>query len=267
MRVVGIIPARFEATRFPGKPLAKILDKPMIQWVYEGAKNSKSLEQLIVATDSQLIYNQVKEFGGEVVLTLPQHQSGTSRVAEVAAQLEAEIVVNIQGDEPLICPEAIDEAVKPLITDPTICMGTLKQRITDESELSNPNVVKVVTDKDGFALYFSRSPIPYNNPLLEVDKGCVNPLMEESSGWVNPLLGGGRGWVYKHIGLYVYRQDFLLKLVQLPPTPLEQAEKLEQLRVLENGYKIKVIETNYPFIGVDTKEDLERVCRILVGKR
>ncbi len=235
MKVVGIIPARFESTRFPGKPLAEILDKPMIQWVYEQAKKSKNLEALIIATDSQLIYNKVKEFGGQVVLTSPEHQSGTSRVAEAAAQLEAEIVVNIQGDEPLICPASIDEAVKPLITNSTICMATLKQRITEESEFSNPNVVKVVTDKDNFALYFSRSLIP-SDPT---------------------------SFIYKHIGLYVYRHDFLLKLVQLPPTPLEQAEKLEQLRVLENGYKIKVIESNYPSIGVDTKEDLERVRRVI----
>ncbi len=239
MKVVGIIPARFDATRFPGKPLAKILNKPMIQWVYERAKKSNSLETLIVATDSQQIYNQVKDFGGEVVLTSKEHQSGTSRIAEVAAQLDVEIVVNIQGDEPLISHQAIDAAVKPLITDPTIYMATLKQKITEESELSNPNVVKVVTDKDDFALYFSRSLIPFVRPPYTF-------------------------YIYKHIGIYVYRKDFLLKLIQLPPTKLEQAEKLEQLRVLENGYKIKVIKTCYPSIGVDTKEDLEKVSKILM---
>lgn len=240
MNVVGVIPARFESTRFPGKPLAKILNKPMIQWVYERAKKSKTLDRLIVATDSQLIYNQVKDFGGEVVLTSKEHPSGTSRVAEVVDQLDVEIVVNIQGDEPLISHFAIDEAVKPLITDPTIYMATLKQKITQESELSNPNVVKVVTDKDDFALYFSRSLIPFVSPPYTF-------------------------YIYKHIGVYVYRREFLLKLVKLPPTKLEQIEKLEQLRVLENGYKIKVIKTDYSSIGVDTKEDLEKVSKILGG--
>lgn len=239
MKVVGIIPARFESTRFPGKPLAKILNKPMIQWVYERAKKSNSLENLIVATDSQQIYNQVKDFGGEVVLTSKEHQSGTSRVAEVAAQLDVEIVVNIQGDEPLISNKAIDAVVKPLITDITIYMSTLKQKIIDESELSNPNVVKVVTDKNDFALYFSRSLIPFVSPPYT-------------------------SYIYKHIGLYVYRKDFLLKLVELPHSNLEQVEKLEQLRVLENGYKIKVIKTCYSSIGVDTEEDLEKVSKILM---
>lgn len=238
MKVVGIIPARFESTRFPGKPLAKILNKPMIQWVYEGAKKANSLEAIIVATDSQQIYNQVKDFGGKVALTSKQHTTGTSRVAEVARQMDVEIVVNIQGDEPLISPYAIDTAVNPLLADSTIYMSTLKHKITDENELSNPNVVKVVTDKDGFALYFSRALIPF----------IPQPYTS---------------YVYKHIGLYVYRKDFLLKLVQLPPTTLEQAEKLEQLRVLENGYKIKVVKTNYTSIGVDTQEDLEKVSKIL----
>lgn len=239
MKVVGIIPARFESTRFPGKPLAKILNKPMIQWVYERVKKSNSLESLIVATDSQQIYNQVKNFGGEVVLTSKDHQSGTSRVAEVVAQLDVEIVVNIQGDEPLISHKAIDAAVKHLITDPTIYMSTLKQKITEESELSNPNVVKVVTNKDDFALYFSRSLIPFIRPPYT-------------------------SYIYKHIGLYVYRKDFLLKLVELPLGNLEQVEKLEQLRVLENGYKIKVIKTCYSSIGVDTEEDLKKVSKILM---
>lgn len=238
-KVVGIIPARFEATRFPGKPLAKILGKPMIQWVYERAKKSKSLEDLIVATDSQQIYNQVKSFAGNVVLTSIKHQSGTSRVAEVARQLvDVEIIVNIQGDEPLISSQAIEEAIKPLLIDPDIYMATLKQKITDENELSNPNIVKVVTDKNDFALYFSRALIPFINPPYT-------------------------SYIYKHIGVYVYRKDFLLKLVQLPPTTLEQVEKLEQLRVLENGYRIKVIKTDYASIGVDTEDDLEKVSKIL----
>lgn len=238
MKVVGIIPTRFEATRFPGKPLAKILGKPMIQWVYERAKKYRRLEALIVATDSQQIYHQVKSFGGDVVLTSTTHQSGTSRVAEVARQLDVEIIVNIQGDEPLISPQAIEEVTEPLLTDPDIYMATLKQKIIDENELSNPNIVKVVTDKNDFALYFSRALIPFISPL-------------------------STSYIYKHIGLYVYRKDFLLKLVQLPPTPLEQVEKLEQLRVLEHGYKIKTIKTDYASIGVDTEEDLEKVSKIL----
>jgi len=238
MEVVGIIPARFEATRFPGKPLAKILGKPMIQWVYERAKKSKNLEAVIVATDSQQIYQQVKSFGGEVVLTSNKHQSGTSRVAEVAAQLDVEIIVNIQGDEPLISAQAIDDAIKPFLTNPDIYMATLKHKIIDKNDLANPNIVKVVTDKNDFALYFSRALIPFITPPYT-------------------------SYIYKHIGLYVYRKEFLLKLVQLPPTRLEQVEKLEQLRVLENGYKIKVIKTDYSSIGVDTEADLEKVTKIL----
>lgn len=228
-KIVALIPARYSSSRFPGKPLAEIRGKPMIQRVYERACLAKSLAKVIVATDDQRIYQAVTGFGGRVVMTSPKHQSGTERLAEATKDLDADIVVNIQGDEPLIQPEMIEEAISPLLNEPQIVMSTLKQPITDSSELNSPDVVKVVTDKHDFALYFSRCPIPHNS-------SC-----------------------FKHIGLYVYRKNFLMRLVSLEPTPLEMAERLEQLRALENGYKIKVVQTEYLSIAVDRPEDLEKV--------
>ncbi len=246
MDVIAIIPARYASTRLEGKALLDIAGKPMIQWVYERTKRASLVEDVVVATDDKRIFEAVEYFGGKALMTSPSHRSGADRLAEAASKIDADIVVNVQGDEPLIEPEMIDGAIRPLMADSTLLMSTLNTRITDEDELKDPNVVKVVKDKNNFALYFSRLPIPY---------------VRDSEQW-SVVSGQKKDIHYKHIGLYVYRKDFLLKYANMKPTPLEEAEKLEQLRVLENGYRIKVIETQYNSIGVDTKEDLERVREI-----
>lgn len=237
MKVIGIIPVRFKSKRFPGKPLADISGKPMVQHVYERAKKSKILDDLIIATDDKRIFEKCKEFKAKVVLT-GEHPTGTDRIAEVVKKFKnAEIVVNIQGDEPVIDPEIIDNAVEPLIKDKKILVSTLVHKIEDENELENPNIVKVVLNKDNFALYFSRSVIPYYKNIKKI--------------------------FYKHIGLYVYRKDFLLKFVKMPQSILEKAEELEQLRILENGYKIKAVLTNYSSIPVDVPKDIKKVEKFL----
>lgn len=210
----------------------------MLQRVYERASLARYLTATIIATDDQRICEAARGFGARVVMTRADHVSGTDRVAEAASAENAELVVNIQGDEPLIDPAAIDAAILPLAHDPEIVMGTLKKAIQDPREITDPNVVKVVTDRNGDAIYFSRCPIPYQRDQA------------------------GSGTHFKHIGLYVYRRDFLLGYPALPVGPLEQAERLEQLRALENGYRIRVVETEYESLGVDTPEDLERVCRL-----
>lgn len=245
MRITAIIPARFASTRFPGKPLVKIAGKTMIERVYERVGSSATINRVIVATDDQRIYQAVTAFGGEAWMTREDHASGTDRLAEVAGQLEADLVVNVQGDEPLIAPAMIDAAVAPLRDDPSIPMGTLKSAISDWQEFRDPNVVKVVTDHAGYALYFSRSPIPF-------------PRDEWSTAASMAHLGA-----FKHIGLYVYRRDFLLRFASMPQSPLEQLEKLEQLRALEQGYRIRVVETDQTCIGVDAPEDVRRVETLL----
>lgn len=248
MRITAIIPARFASTRFPGKPLVKIAGKTMIERVYERVGNSATIDRVIVATDDQRIFQAVSAFGGEAWMTREDHASGTDRLAEVAGQLEADLVVNVQGDEPLIAPAMIDAAVAPLRDDPSIPMGTLKSAISDWQEFRDPNVVKVVTDHAGYALYFSRSPIPF-------------PRDEWST--TGPIAHLG---VFKHIGLYVYRRDFLLDFAAMPQSRLEKLEKLEQLRALEQGYRIRVVETDQTCIGVDTPEDVLRVETLLKCK-
>ena len=220
----------------------------MILRVYERAGKAKLVKDVIVATDDKRIFDAVKGFKGKVIMTSASHKSGTDRLAEVAANLKCDIVINVQGDEPLIEPKMIDDALSPMMADANLEMATLKTKIIDEAELNNPNIVKVVTDKNDFALYFSRYPIPF------MRGGSPNSELQTPN------------FHYKHIGLYVYRKDFLLKFAQMKPTPLEEAEKLEQLRILENGYKIKVVETKYNSIGVDTIEDLEKVRRIASSK-
>lgn len=244
MRAIGVIPARYGSTRFPGKPLADILGKPMIQYVWEKASQTKTLEKVIIATDDKRILKKAKEFGAEGVLTSPLLSSGTERVAEAVKDLDVDIVANIQGDEPLIKSQAIDEAIKPLIDDPKILISTLACKIIREEDIDNSNIVKVVFDKDNFALYFSRSPIPHS------ELRTPNPELR----------------IYKHLGLYVYRKSFLLQLAEMEPTPLEKIERLEQLRVLENDYRIKVVETEYDSLGVDTPEDLERAKAVISEK-
>jgi len=235
-RILGIIPARFASSRFPGKALASLAGKPMVQHVYERASYSRYIRRVLVATDDERIAAAVRNFGGEVRMTSPEHASGTDRLAEVASAEQAELYVNIQGDEPLIDPEAVDAAILAVYGDESVAMGTLMKRIADPADVTNPNVVKVVTALTGDALYFTRSPIPY---------------FRESS--------GDPGAYFKHIGLYVYRRDFLLHYPDLSVGPLEHAERLEQLRALENGYRIRVVETEYESLGVDTPDDLDRV--------
>jgi 3-deoxy-manno-octulosonate cytidylyltransferase (CMP-KDO synthetase) len=252
MNVTAIIPARYASTRFPGKPLVDIAGKPMVQHVYERASEATLVGDVVIATDDERIATVVKGFGGKVVMTSPDHETGTDRLAEVAAKLDAEIIVNVQGDEPLIDPAMIDAAVAPLLKDRSVSMSTLKSRIVTRHDFFNPNVVKVVTDSRGFALYFSRSPLPH---FRDVGDGVTDRLLAEHL------------HAYKHVGLYVYRREFLLAYNRLQQTPLEQAEKLEQLRVLEHGFRIQVVETAFESIGVDTPEDLEKVLKRLNNTR
>ena len=248
--IIAIIPARYGSTRFPGKSLALISGKPMIQWVYERTKKSRLVNRVIVATDDDRIAKAVAAFNGEAMMTSPTHPTGTDRIAEVAKGLDCSYVVNVQGDEPLIQPDMIDEAVAPLLDDPSIPMGTLCKKIEDREEAFDPNVVKVVFDEKGFALYFSRAPIPWDRDLW----AGKNQEPE-----VRSQMPGTESHMYKHIGLYVYRRDFLLSYSKMPPTPLEEIEKLEQLRALERGYKIKVVVTEHESFGVDIPGDLGKI--------
>jgi 3-deoxy-manno-octulosonate cytidylyltransferase (CMP-KDO synthetase) len=245
MKITAVIPARYASTRFAGKPLADILGKPMIQWVYERTVRASLVSETIVATDDERIAAVVRRFGGRVEMTSADHETGTDRLAEVASRLDAELIVNVQGDEPLIEPAMIDGAIAPLVADSTIPMGTLMARITSRDDLENPNIVKVVTDGAGCALYFSRSPIPH--------------LRDEGGMPDEAALVAGHYPFFRHIGLYVFRRDFLLNFARLAQTPLEKMEKLEQLRALEHGFRIRVEETRHDSIGVDTPADLQRV--------
>jgi 3-deoxy-manno-octulosonate cytidylyltransferase (CMP-KDO synthetase) len=252
-KIVAIIPARYGSTRFPGKALALIGGKPMIQWVYERARQSRMISRVVVATDDERIRKTVGDFGGEAVMTSAKHETGTDRVAEAARDLECGLIVNVQGDEPLIHPEMIDQAIAPLAADPVIPMGTLCRRIEDPREAADPNVVKVVSDRHGFALYFSRAPIPWDR---------------DHWAWMNPPGGLAlHGPVYKHIGLYVYRREFLLSFASLPQTALERVEKLEQLRALEYGHKIRVVQTEHESFGVDIPDDLSKILKRLEESR
>jgi 3-deoxy-manno-octulosonate cytidylyltransferase (CMP-KDO synthetase) len=246
-RVVAIIPARYASQRLPGKPLADIAGKPMIQHVYERAARATLVHDVVVATDHERIASAVRGFGGRAVITSESCQSGTDRIAYVAKDLhDADIIVNVQGDEPLIESAMIDEAVRPLLNGSTVPVGTLVHRIEAESDLINPNIVKVVLDRTGACLYFSRAAIPFGRDRAPKD-------------WL-------RHHVYfKHIGLYVFRRDFLLQYTEMHQTPLEQTEKLEQLRILEYGYAIRAVVTTYDSVPVDTPDDLERV-RALIGR-
>lgn len=234
MKVLCVIPARYASTRLPGKPLSLIAGKPMIQRVYERACQAKLPDEVVVATDNELVQKAVESFGGKVMMTSPDHPSGTDRLAEVVLSYpDADVIVNVQGDEPMLPPEVIDRLAEAF-ADENLQMATLKSAMREE-EYDNPAAVKVVTDLNGYALYFSRSLLPYP---------CKKP--EDFK-------------VFKHVGVYAYRRSFLLKYAALTPTPLERAESLEQLRALENGYKIKVLESDFQGIGVDTPEDLAAV--------
>ncbi len=245
MRVAAIIPARYRSTRLPGKPLADIGGRPMVWRVYERAREARLVDEVWVATDDERVRDAVSALGGNVVITSPEHPSGTDRIAEAAGSVMADIYVNVQGDEPMLPPGMIDDVVAPMLADPALNMATAARETGDPSEIADPSVVKVVMDEHGFALYFSRSPIPFHRDI-----------------WGSPLhVNGGR--CYKHIGLYIYRRDFLLRYARMRPTALEQTERLEQLRALGHGERIKVVITRWDSIGVDTPEDLERVRGIL----
>lgn len=243
MKTIGIIPARYKSVRFEGKVLADIFGRPMLQHVYENAKCAKLLDELLIATDDEEVEKIAKNFGANVILTSKGHLSGTDRLAEVVNPIDVNIVINIQADEPLIQGAMIDSLASALLEDNTVGMATLAKKIEDISEIENPNVVKVIFDKSNNALYFSRACIPF-------------PHQKPLSGSI----------FYKHIGIYGYTKDFLFTFRNLPASNLEEIEKLEQLRVLENGYKIKVIETEFDTIGVDTPEDLEKVKERLRNK-
>lgn len=241
IRAIGIIPARYDSSRFPGKPLADIAGRSMVEHVYRRAGMAASLALVCVATDDRRIYDAVRAFGGEVVMTRSDHRSGTDRIAEAARSLEADVVVNVQGDEPLLDPAEIDAVVAPFAGRPDLCMSTAAVPIRTAQDIEDPGVVKVVLDQQGYALYFSRLPIPYHGAAA------------------------GRTRL-KHLGLYAYRRDFLFTYASLPPTPLEEAERLEQLRVLEHGYRILVVRTEHDAVSVDTPEDLMRVRGLVEGR-
>ena len=247
MEVVAVIPARYGSTRFPGKPLALLRGKPMIQHVYEQTCLVRGLTRVIVATDDDRIANIIRSRGGEVAMTRADHPTGTDRLAEVAERLSADIIVNVQGDLPFFPSAMVEDAVAALTNAPNAVMSTVRTPIYEVDEWHNINVVKVVTDREGYALYFSRSPIPYRR-----DQGIDVPRTMSHVSRTEVPLG------YRHIGLYVYRRDFLFTFTQLPRTPLEQTEQLEQLRTLEWGYRITVSETERPTIEIDTPEDLRR---------
>jgi 3-deoxy-manno-octulosonate cytidylyltransferase (CMP-KDO synthetase) len=242
---IVVIPARYESTRFPGKPLALIAGRPMIEHVYRRAMEARDVSRVLVATDDDRIARAVMDFGGEAVMTRRSHASGTDRLAEVAPGLDCDVIVNLQGDEPLVSAAMIDQVVAPFRRDATLLMTSLRSPIATRAELDDPNVVKVVVDLDDFAMYFSRAPIPFERD------GAVG-IGEPVQAW-------------RHIGLYAYRRDFLPRFAALPPTRLEKLERLEQLRALEHGIRIKVPVTIYDAIGVDTPADLARVEAMVVS--
>ena len=245
--VAAVIPARWASSRFPGKPLAGILGKPMIQCVVEQARKAETIREVIVATDDRRIFDAVKGFGGEAMMTSPDHASGTDRVAEASQSLDCEIVVNVQGDEPMIPPENIDLAAQALFKGVDFQVASLMTPISDPDDLFDPNITKVAVNRDGLALYFSRAPIPYDREQWPT---FLNGPPE------GILLDPQRRKWFKHIGLYAYKKSFLYEITRFPVSLLEQMEKLEQLRILENGFSIKMVETNKNSIGVDCPEDL-----------
>jgi len=240
MSVLVVIPARYGSTRFPGKPLAMLRGKPVIQHVYEQAARAQRANAVVVATDDRRILEAVERFGGHAVMTSPTARSGTERAAETARPRGEAVIINVQGDEPLVQPEMIDQLAEYLERHGAVPMASVMTRLTQREDMANPNIVKVVVDADGFALYFSRAPIPFVRAQ-----------------------GGEPAPMWKHLGIYGYQRHFLLQFPHLEPTPLERAEQLEQLRALERGYRIKLLETVHDSIGVDTPADLQRVEQLL----
>lgn len=237
MKVLAVIPARYGSERLRGKPLLKLCGKPMIQHVYERTIKAKNIDEVIVATDDKRILDTVLNFNGKAIMTSTEHKTGTDRIAEVALKSDADIIINVQGDEPLIDPKLLESVVKPLLENKNIIMSTCIRKIDDPLDIENPNIVKVIKDKLGFAIYFSRSPIPFNR-----SKDAE---------------------FFRHIGIYVFKKDFLIKFSKMEQTKAEKAEKLEQLRVIENGYKIKVIETKYKSLDINVAEDVAAVEQVL----
>jgi len=250
---VAVIPARYSATRLPGKPLLEIAGKPLIVWVAERARAASTISRTIVATDDPRIVDAVNAAGFDAVITRADHATGTDRIAEVAHNLRADIIVNVQGDEPLINPETIDRAVNALIGDPDSQMSTTWEAITEETDAANPSVVKITFDENGYATNFSRNPI---SNQTDEKSGSTESSPEKS----------GR-YFKKHTGLYAYRRDFLLAFARWPQSENERKESLEQLRALDRGVKIKVVEAASPSIGVDTLEDLEKVRAMVERKK
>ncbi len=261
---IGVIPARYGSTRLPAKALAMLRGKPLVQHVYERAKQARRLSDVIVATDDERIVRAVEQAGGRAMMTSPTLRSGTDRVADVARQLDARVIVNIQGDEPLIRPEQIDQVAEFLLAHQAVPMATLMTRFAPVDDVSRPHVVKVVTDRDGYALYFSRSPIPFIRDPFPTN-GSRSTIPESQATSDKPRATTPSAIYWKHLGIYAYQRDFVLRFPHLPPTPLEQAEQLEQLRALEHGFRIKVLETPFDTIGVDTAEDLQRVEQLLAN--
>lgn len=244
-RVLAAIPARYHSTRFPGKVLARLAGKSVVEHVYRRAEAAPYVDQVVVATDDARIVQVVESFGGQARLTRPDHPSGSDRLAELVEEMECDLVVNVQGDEPLVDPRAIAQAIEPFFAEGALQVSTLKVRIRDLETLRNPNVVKVASDDRGFAVNFFR--------VATLTPGRELNLAEED--------------YFKHLGLYVYTRPFLLRFAKLAPTPGEERERLEQLRILEHGIPIKVVETRYDSIGVDTPEDLARAEAVLLSSR
>ncbi len=251
MRIVAVIPARWQSTRFKGKVLADINGKPMVQHVWERVKRARLVDEVIVAVDKEKVQKAVAAFGAKVVLTSPEQPSGTDRIAEVMADVDADVVINVQADEPLVHPLMIDELAEVFQYEQGVQMATLIKRIHKKEDIMNPNVVKVVADRKGYALYFSRSPIPYIRGKMTEAQKDPEAMQDISERY------------FKHVGMYAYTKEFLFTFKNLPKSTLETEESLEQLRALEHGYRIRTIETRYETIGVDTPEDLERVKEIL----
>jgi len=250
MKRIAVIPARWQSTRLKGKVLADINGKPMVQHVWEKVKKAHMIDDVIIAVDKEKVFKVCESFGAKVVYTSPEQPSGTDRLAEVVNSIEADVVINVQADEPLIRPLMIDELAEVFEYEPNLQMATLIKRIHKKEEVDNPNVVKVVVDRKGYALYFSRSAIPYVRDAEEKETGSPEETDVSNR-------------YFKHIGLYSYTKDFIFTYTNLPKSTLETEEKLEQLRALEHGYKIKTIETRYDTVGVDTLSDLEKVRQIM----
>ena len=261
MKTVVIIPCRWDSSRFPGKPLARILGRPLIQYVYENASSSKEASRVVVATDDQRIEKAVKTFGGDVVVTSSSVRTGSDRAAELIEALKADVYVNLQGDELIQNVTIIDELIRSFSAVPSLEMGTLKRKLINPKEVLDPNVVKVITDKNGFALYFSRSPIPF----MRDDTGRTGrvPRQQEISESKESGSDCSISAYYKHLGIYIFERETLRLFASLPTGCLEFSEKLEQLRALENGIKIKVWETQQESFRIDTKSDLQYAERQL----